>query len=197
MTEVRNWEQVYREASAPWDTGRPSPELQRVLREAALAPGRALELGCGTGANAIYLAQQGWEVTAIDACDVAIEKARHRGEQSGCDVAFLQRDVTAFQPDEPFDFIFDRGCYHCVRLTNLEGYLDMLKRCTQRGSAMHLICGNADEPLDDGPPTVSRANMCNEVGTLFDVVWLQAFRLDTVGRTQAPLAWSSLLRRRL
>ena len=66
MTEHIEWNDRYRDDNLPWDTGRPSAELQRVLGRNPILSCRALELGCGTGTNSVWLAQQGFEVTGID-----------------------------------------------------------------------------------------------------------------------------------
>jgi SAM-dependent methyltransferase len=78
MSDVSRWNQRYEKGDTPWDTGQPSSELQRVVAELALRPCRALELGCGTGANAVWLAQQGFDVTALDLSNWAVERARQR-----------------------------------------------------------------------------------------------------------------------
>src|SRR5262245_4924543 len=72
--EVKHWENHYRERP-PWDTGRVSPELQRRLAQFPIPRGRAIELGCGTGTNAVWLAQQGFDVTAVDICEAPIAAA--------------------------------------------------------------------------------------------------------------------------
>ena len=76
MTDPTRWDERYEKGDTPWETGQPSSELQRVLAEAAIPPGRALELGCGTGASAVWLAQQGFDVTALDLSKLAIDRAR-------------------------------------------------------------------------------------------------------------------------
>jgi SAM-dependent methyltransferase len=71
-----------------------------------LEPGRALDLACGEGRNAIWLAQQGWDVTAVDFADVAVERARIRAEQAGVDVAFAIADVLEYDPSPAsFDLV--------------------------------------------------------------------------------------------
>ena len=71
----RDWEQRYRDGETPWNSGLVSKELQRVLRERGIEPCRALELGCGVGTNAVFLAEQGFEVTAVDCAPLALERA--------------------------------------------------------------------------------------------------------------------------
>jgi len=70
-----------------------------------LDPGAALVLACGQGQNAIWLAEQGWEVTALDYSPVALEKAAAAAAQSGADVRFASADLMAWQPDSTYDLV--------------------------------------------------------------------------------------------
>jgi cyclopropane fatty-acyl-phospholipid synthase-like methyltransferase len=76
-------------------------------------PGRALDLGCGTGTNAITLALQGWQVTAIDFSERALRRARDKARAARVSIRFLRRDVTRLDDlTGPFDFALDIGCFH-------------------------------------------------------------------------------------
>src|SRR5438128_412240 len=118
-SEADRWDNRYRDSDTPWDTGYPSSELQRWLAEWKLTPCRALEVGCGTGTNLIWLAQQGFDCTGIDLSPRAVDRARQKAEAAGVKVRFMVGDVCA-PPDlgEPFAFFLDRGCYHAVRRTD-------------------------------------------------------------------------------
>ncbi len=70
-----------------------------------LKPGRALDLGCGSGGNAIWLAERGWQVTAVDFSEVVIDKARKRVADSGIEVEFVVSDVTTYRLDGRYDLI--------------------------------------------------------------------------------------------
>jgi len=116
MTEPIEWNDRYREGNLPWDTGRPSSELERVLSRNAIGPCRALEIGCGTGTTSVWLAGHGFEVTGIDVAPLAVEQADERARAAGVNVHFLVADVLDLpELDGPFAFFFDRGCYHAVR----------------------------------------------------------------------------------
>ncbi|HID22055.1 MAG TPA: class I SAM-dependent methyltransferase, partial [Planctomycetaceae bacterium] len=100
-----DWEERYRTGQTPWDTGQPSTELQRILKEYQIGPGRTLELGCGTGTNAVFLAERGFAVTACDVSERAIRLARQRADRANVAVRFLTCDLLKL-PDlgEPFSF---------------------------------------------------------------------------------------------
>lgn len=199
MSELARWDERYAKGDTPWETGLPSSELQRVLAETAIQPCRSLELGCGTGANAVWLAQQGFDVTALDLSAVAIDRARQRANQAGVHVNVLVADVLN-PPQEligPFDFCFDRGCYHVVRRGDVTGYLDTLRRVTRPGTLALVLAGNAREPHDPGPPVVTEEEIRAELGKLFDIVQLREFRFDQVEAVGVRfLGWSCLLRRK-
>ncbi|MEO6471682.1 MAG: class I SAM-dependent methyltransferase, partial [Aeromicrobium sp.] len=98
------WNNRYRESDRVW-SGEPNPQL---LAEAdRLAPGRALDAGCGEGADAIWLARRGWTVTAVDFAQAALDKGRAEAERQGCAAAidWVCQDLTGWQPDEEFDLV--------------------------------------------------------------------------------------------
>lgn len=199
MPEPNRWDERYRTGDTPWETGQPSSELQRVVAEAGIRPCRTLELGCGTGASAVWLARNGFDVIAFDLSALAIDRARQRAKEAGVCVNFLVADVLK-PPKElagSFDFFFDRGCYHVVRRDDVAGYLETLRRCTRRGTLGLVLTGNAREPHDPGPPVVSEEQIRAELGTLFDFVRLREFRFDQVEADGTRfLGWSCLLRRK-
>src|SRR5262245_65285002 len=93
MTEHTDWNDRYRDGNLPWDTGRPSPELERLLSRNTIHPCRALEIGCGTGTNSVWLAQQGFDVTSVDVAPLAVERAGQRATSAGVKVRFLVANV--------------------------------------------------------------------------------------------------------
>jgi SAM-dependent methyltransferase len=197
--ELEHWDNRYRsEERPPWDTGRPSAELIRRLGQYLIPRGRAIEFGCGAGNNAIWLAQQGFDVTAVDISPTAIAMAEANGKSAGVNVRFVAADVTEL-PDlgPPFAFFFDRGCYHAVRRGNAAGILRELDRVTGPGSWGIVLTGNAKEEHKPGPPAVSEETLRNELGALFDIVSLDEFRFDQ-GETDGcrHLGWSCVLHKR-
>jgi 2-polyprenyl-3-methyl-5-hydroxy-6-metoxy-1,4-benzoquinol methylase len=194
MAENWNWEDRYRTNDIPWDTGHPSSELRRVVAEDAIAPCAALEVGCGTGTNAVWLARQGFDVTAIDISTLAIQGARAKAAAAGVSVRFIAGDLAA-APEiiGPFDFFFDRGLYHIVRTLDLAGYLRALEGTLRPGALGLVLTGNARLPRT-GPPIVSEDEIRAELGRLFDILRLREIQFDPVDGV-THLGWSCLLRR--
>lgn len=97
----------------PWDTGITPPELEEFIQNHP--PGRAIDLGCGTGTNAITLAQHGWQVRGVDFVPKAIHKAKEKAQRVGIDIDVHIGDVTdpTFFEGE-YDLILDIGCYHAL-----------------------------------------------------------------------------------
>lgn len=197
MSEHERWDERYRSGTTPWDTGKPSSELLRIVDEEKIAPCRAIELGCGTGVNAVWLAQQGFDVTALDLSPLAIRQAEQRAAAAGVKPRFLAADVLD-PPDlgGPFAFFFDRGCYHAVRRMDVGRYLATLERVTRPDTLGLILTGNAREPHDPGPPVVTEEEIRAELGSVFQIVRHREFHFDQVEPESVRfLAWSCLVRR--
>ena len=111
----------------PWDTGISPPELLEFI--ASHPPGRALDLGCGTGTNVITLAKAGWRVTGVDFAHRAIQIARRKIHRAGVTADLRVGDVTRLEDLRgPFDLILDIGCYHGVSTLGKQVYRENLRR---------------------------------------------------------------------
>ena len=198
MTEHTDWNDRYRDGNLPWDTGRPSAQLQHVLSRNAIQPCRALEIGCGTGTNCVWLAEQGFDVTCIDVAPLAVEEAEKRARAAGVKARFLVADVLDL-PDlgEPFAFFFDRGCYHAVRRDSPDQYAPAVARRLASGGRGLILAGNAREPHEPGPPVVSEEQIRDELGAAFQILDLHEFRFDEAPGVPARfLGWSCLVEKR-
>lgn len=191
------WNRRYQEGDTPWDMRIPSRELERVLDHGLIQGRTALEFGCGTGTNAVVLAERGFQVTAIDGAPLAIQQARQLAGRHQVQVEWIVGDVCDL-PDWSltFDFVFDRGCFHCVRLTNVSGYLESLRKCTHPGSQFLVLTGNANETREGGPPRLHERELRADLEPLFEINDLREFRFDDPDAATGPLGWSCLMTRR-
>jgi len=108
---------LYRLGYTPWDQGDHVPaELAALVQgPSALTPGKAIDIGCGTGTQAVYLARRGWQVTGVDVVEHALDQARRRAESAGVAARWITGDVTKLPSlglGEGYRLIHDRGCFH-------------------------------------------------------------------------------------
>lgn len=94
-TESAEWDEFYTERSAIW-SGEPNAQL--VAEVSDLSPGTALDVGCGEGADAVWLAQRGWSVTAVDISEVALERARGHADSAGAFITLQRADLVSAPP---------------------------------------------------------------------------------------------------
>jgi cyclopropane fatty-acyl-phospholipid synthase-like methyltransferase len=123
----------------PWDTGITPPEVVALVEGGSLPPGRALDLGCGTGTNCIYLARHGWETVGVDFSAVAIRRAQRKARRARMDCEFHHADVTDLlflQP--PFTLALDIGCLQGVPQERWGRYAQGLMRLVQPGGVYML-----------------------------------------------------------
>jgi methyl halide transferase len=194
---ISDWDGMYRQGTPPWEAGVPHAELERVLDEYPFPKcGTVLEIGCGTGSDAICLAKRRFEVTAVDCSPIALERARLRAEQQDALLRFVLEDIFDFaRTVGQFDMVYDAGFYHYIRHARLEQYLDMLWRLTRPGSWFFCLAGSVGERTEGGPPQVSEDDIRFELGRLFEFVHLRHTKIESHQRNQGFLGWSCLMRR--
>ena len=117
----------YRLGFVPWD-GHPlaTSLLGLIGGDEALTPGTALDVGCGTGDNSIYLAKHGWQVTGVDFVAKAVEKARAKAAANKITATFARADVTQLSSagvGAGFGLIVDSGCLHGMNADDRDAYV--------------------------------------------------------------------------
>ena len=128
------YELIYRYFRAPWDIAA-RDELVSLAESGRIKPCRGIDLGCGTGENAIYLARRGFDVTGVDYAEAAIEKAQRRAKDSGVRVNFIVDDLTNLRHvSGTFDFLLDYGVLDDLRPHQREPYLRNILPLTHSGS---------------------------------------------------------------
>lgn len=192
------YQKRYESGKTPWDTGKPDFNLIEIVEGRPIKPCEALDVGCGTGDNAIWLAGQGFTVVATDSADLALEKAREKASSAGVECDFRLLDFLEEKIEEgPFGFIFDRGCFH--------SYASKEERdLFARSAAEHLekaglwltLAGNADEVRKGpGPPQRSAADIILAAEPYFEILELKVTRFGSNSPTP-PRAWRCLMRKR-
>jgi len=195
---LERWDSAYRGGGNPgWNLGRAASQLVDSVQKGILQPCRVVELGCGLGNDALFLAEKGFDVTAIDIAPTALQRAQDRAEAAGQKIRWVLADVLRLPPLGPFDLVYDRGCYHGVRRQNAAAYVRNLLQLTKPGSRVLILAGNANEPRSGGPPRVAEAEIREDFSRDFEIETLRETRFDTrEADQQGALAWYILLRRK-
>ena len=158
----QTFDRLYGDAQAPedlpWNHTTPSDFLEQVV---AARPdgGRALDLGCGSGADTVYLAQHGWQVTSLDFMPQAVEMTRKRAEAAGVTVDVQVADITTWPGDGTFDLIVDAGCLHALGMADRPAYRRQLLQWLAIGGVYvlrHAERRHVFERRRMGPKRVSR-----------------------------------------
>ncbi len=192
------FEERYRSGDLPWDHGMVDYNLVENVARRQITPCKVLDIGCGTGDNAVWLAGQGFEVVACDLSETAIRQAKGKAEVSGRQIRFLTGDFLHEQiPSAPFGFVFDRGCLHCIPdLTGRKIFAEKVNRLLEDGGMWLTLAGNADEPKREvGPPQLSASELVAIVEPSFEIISMETgfFGSDQI---DPPRAWICLMRKR-
>lgn len=144
------WDGFYADRSSPvpFFAAKPDENLAAYLDAGLIAPGRALDLGCGPGRNALFLASRGFAVDAVDLSAVAVAWAEDRAREAGAEVRFLCGDAFALPAAElsgPYDLVVDSGCFHHLPPHRRVSYLALLDRVLAPGGHLALSSFAAGE----------------------------------------------------
>jgi 2-polyprenyl-3-methyl-5-hydroxy-6-metoxy-1,4-benzoquinol methylase len=149
-----------------WESQQPVRALVDLFEQKGLRPNRVLELGCGDGVNAVFMASRGCEVTAVDLSHTALVMAREKQRAARVDVEFVEGDIFELEPSrEPYDFIFDRGMFHHLQVFQFEDYKNLVADRLTPDGYFHLICHHVS-----ARPTVLLDCLCGFVGMLLNFV---------------------------
>jgi len=138
MGRLTWWDFAYR-IYAPWDNEEPPDELIELVEEERIRPGRALDVGCGTGNYTLFLASKGFEAVGVDISSAAIKKARVKAAKRNPNCLFYTADFLDAKSlgsvvEGAFDLVMDYGCFHSITRQDRNRYLPSLKAVTRQGS---------------------------------------------------------------
>jgi 2-polyprenyl-3-methyl-5-hydroxy-6-metoxy-1,4-benzoquinol methylase len=166
----------------PWDTGITPPEVEEFI--ASHPPGRALDLGCGTGTNVITLAQHGWQVTGVDYAWSAIHLARRKVQQAGVSADLQVDSVTRLHGlNGLFNLILEIGCFHSLSSEARHAYLGNVVRLLDPVGTYILYVHIKPEAAVRGPGVVEA-----DLERIADQLQLVR-RQDGTERGHHPSAW--------
>lgn len=211
------WDGFYADRSSGVPFFSPAPDESLVSwHDAGRVPpprgGRALDLGCGPGRNAVWLAQQGYHVDAIDLSPAALDWGRERADAAGVDVTFIRADIFEWWPGpERYDLVYDSGCFHHLPPHRRISYRALLERTLAVQGAFGLACfadgaaGSGSERPDEDLYRQGRlggglAYSDDDLRGIFD--WLTLVDLRRMrdmspesGLFGEPFLWAGLFRR--
>lgn len=148
--------EIYKDVE-PWDIGGPQPVIVR-LAEQGQFQGRVLDVGCGRGDNALFLAQRGHRVTAFDISPAAIQRADDRARSLGLDVEFVVADAITLKGIEgQYNTVIDSAQYHGLDPEQRRLYITALHRATEPDALLHIACFS-----DAVPKEMLAPNRCSE-----------------------------------
>lgn len=159
------FESAYQE-TPPWDIGRPQPAIVR-LADTGQISGSVLDVGCGTGENALYLAKRGVATIGIDGAPTAIRKARAKAKARQLEVRFEIADALDLRLPEQFDTVIDSGLFHVFSDEERIRFRQSLGRVVRPGGTYFLMCFSERQPGDWGPRRVTQA----EIRSVFRDGW--------------------------
>lgn len=198
MSVEKRFKERYKTGDTPWDIGKPDFNLTETVTKKPIKSCKALDIGCGTGDNSVWLAQKHFQVTGTDISEIALEKAREKASKSDVKCTFLVVDFLRNQIESaPFGFVFDRGCFHSFDsdkerkrfAENVAAYLE------KNGLWLSLI-GNADERCQGpGPPQRTASDIVAAVEPYFEILSLNSSHFGS-NRPNPPRCWVCLMQKR-
>jgi SAM-dependent methyltransferase len=198
MTVEKHFQKRYKSGDTPWDIGKPDFNLREVVTQHPILKCNALDVGCGTGDNSIWLALNGFQVIGTDTSDIAVRKATEKGAKADVACDFILSD---FLKDKiqgaPFGFVFDRGCFHSFAFENDRGkFAENVAAHLKEAGLWLTLAGNADELRQrPGPPQLTARDIVLAAEPYFEILLLQSSRFGS-NHQNPPRAWRCLMQKR-
>jgi SAM-dependent methyltransferase len=190
-----SWNESYASGQLPWDTGQPEPLLVEFVASGAVTPGPTLEIGAGTGTNAIWMAERGFDVLGVDISPLAVERAHAKIEERALRCRFAAWDfLAAPPPDGPFHFVFDRGCFHVFdEPSERQRFAAQVAAALVRGGLWLSLVGSTEgPPREVGPPRRSAREIALAIEPALEIVELRSAEFRGIDAK----AWFCLSRQR-
>lgn len=186
-----HWNAVYRKGDIPWDSNRPDPELVSLVNSGLIKGKKALEVGCGTGTNVIYLSKKGFDAVGVDISQVAVIMADEKAAENNVRPRLYAADVLDLSfLKEKFDLVFDRGCFHHLATEDRQVYVKQVSSKLKKGGYLLLLTICDKDKSVHGPNKVSYEDITKNFSKDFNILKIEEKRLDDqIG----PLAYTTLM----
>lgn len=183
------------EGTPTWDIGRPQPAVIR-LDQAGDLEGSILDVGCGTGENALYLAERGHTIMGVDIAEAAIVRAQAKAVERASAAAFLVRDALELGSlGRTFDTVLDVGCFHTLQPADRRRYAASLRSALAPGGRARLLCWSDRNPFGYGPERITRSAIRSAFAEDWRVESIEPEVLETRLPSGEVHAWLARLHR--
>ncbi len=163
-----NFDSIYQDTpldEIPWNRQQPPELIVQLIESGKVKPCRALDLGCGAGNYAIYLASKGFDVTAVDISTIAIKIAKQNAKAKNVKCQFITADIIENFPqfDEPFSFIYDWGLLHHIPPEHRSAYICNLHNILNDNCLYMSLCFNEKDTYFQGKGSIRKTDLTTQI----------------------------------
>jgi len=184
------FDSAYR-GTPPWDIGRPQKEFVELVRRGEIT-GSVLDIGCGTGENALFFAGEGYEVWGIDSVPMPIQKASEKAAGRGLQVHFLVLNtLDLFKLNRKFDTVTDSGLFHTLSDEDRPVFLDNLAAILSPAGKYFMLCFSELEPGGYGPRRITEREIRDSFRDGWSINYIRPAVFESRTRAEGSRAWFS------
>jgi SAM-dependent methyltransferase len=193
------WDSFYADRSRPVPFFGPDPDENLVawIDDGHVRHGKALDLGCGFGRNAVHLARHGFDVHGVDYSETALAWGREAAQQAGVQVDFVRSDVFGLQLAEAaYDLVYDGGCFHHIAPHRRAQYVALVVRALRPGGTFGMTCfrpeGGSGFSDDEVYERGTLGGGLGYTGEQLRAIWSPGLVVDELRPMRKPAAGSGI-----
>jgi 2-polyprenyl-3-methyl-5-hydroxy-6-metoxy-1,4-benzoquinol methylase len=187
---TKAFEEMYK-GVPPWEIDGPQSEIVH-LAELGEIKSPVLDVGCGTGENALYLAKLGFEITGIDIVSMAVEKALNKAKERSMPATFLVWDALNLQGlQRSFNTVIDSGFFHALPDKKRPVFVKSLASVLNPGGTYFMMCFSEHEPGSWGPRRLTQAEILESFTQGWHINYIREAQFDTNLGSRKCNAWLS------
>jgi cyclopropane fatty-acyl-phospholipid synthase-like methyltransferase len=188
------FDSAYR-GTPPWDIGRPQKEFIELVRRGEITRS-VLDIGCGSGDNALFFAQEGFDVWGIDSSSLAIQKAQEKSQQRGLPVHFqVLNALELAKLNRTFDTVTDSGLFHTLSDEDRPLFVKNLAAVLSPNGTYFMLCFSDKEPAGYGPRRITEREIRETFSDGWSINYIRPATFESNIRAQGPRAWLSSITR--